>query len=69
MNRTTRDSTFGDLETVDLADIASGLGRSAIDLVPVPLEELWAMVTRGEIQDCKSIAALALARAHLSAGG
>src|SRR4051794_1989650 len=45
MNQTTADSTFGDLETVDLAGIASALGRSAIaDLVPLGATRRWAYV-------------------------
>ena len=48
MNRTSTDSTFGDLETVDLATIASGLGRSAIHLVPVGDTRRWAYVIQDD---------------------
>ena len=38
-------------------------------LQPVPLDETWEMVDRGDLPDAKSLAALALARKHIQKGG
>src|SRR3954447_21951460 len=38
-----------------------------IDLVPVPLADLWRQIRAGEIRDCKTIAAVALAQPVLDA--
>lgn len=38
-----------------------------IDLVPLPLEEVWHLIRAGEIHDCKTIAAVTLAQGVIGA--